>query len=377
MCLKRYSMLPNGKAVRLNTYVDIPIEIGMPHFIQDDNMDADGPIYGNFKLSLQAVVCHRGVSVDSGHYIALVRGTSANAVPVGVTTASSSEQDNPPSYLDSAKYWMRFDDLAAERITLVDIEQALKDESPYLLFYQILPIDEDAAEANLRDKPPSYSGSEGDQDLDFDKLSPRLHPSSTNGEQSEDTSSTSEGQGIEITGPEMPVSRPPLPNGRRQSVTFSGTVESMNGTNGLGLQINTTSLSASNSKEEEGGRTSFSFSRRSSRGPKSNSRSRAGSQTGENRISATLSRLTGRLSKEKLPSDENGIDGEGEEAGTLKPGSITDGEEMEITVSSTEGKERVLTGRSKERDKDKVKVKQKGKSRERIRKRPERECMVM
>ncbi|KAL2013592.1 hypothetical protein VTN00DRAFT_1117 [Thermoascus crustaceus] len=377
MCLKRYSMLPNGKAVRLNTYVDIPIEIGMPHFIQDDNMDADGPIYGNFKLSLQAVVCHRGVSVDSGHYIALVRGTSANAVPVGVSTASSSEQDNPPSYLDSAKYWMRFDDLAAERITLVDIEQALKDESPYLLFYQILPIDEDAAEANLRRKPPSYSGSEGDQDLDFEKLSPRLHPSSTNGEQSEDTNSASEGQGIEITGPETPVSRPPLPNGRRQSVTFSGTVENVNGTNGLGLQINTTSLSASNSKEEEGGRTSFSFPRRSSRGPKSNSRSRAGSQTGENRISATLSRLTGRLSKERLPSDENGTDGEGEEAGTLKPGSITDGEEMEITVSSTEGKERVLTGRSKERDKDKVKVKQKGKSRERIRKRPERECMVM
>jgi len=371
MCLKRYSMLPNGKAVRLNTYVDIPVEIGMPHFIQDDNMDADGPIYGNFKLSLQAVVCHRGVSVDSGHYIALVRGTSANAVPAGVST-SSSEQDNPPPYHDTAKYWMRFDDLAAERITLVDIEQALRDESPYLLFYQILPIDEDAAEANLRDKPPSYSGSEGDQDFDIEKLSPRLHPSATNGDQSEDAISSSEGQSFEITAPETPRSQPPEMNGRRQSVAFSGVVENANGANTL--QVNTTSLSTSNTREEEG-RSSFSFSRRGSRGPKSTSQTRAGSQTGESRISATFSRLTGRLSKEKLPSDGNGTDGEGEEAGTRKTGSLTEEEEAEITPNGGEGKERVLTGRLKEREK--VKTKQKGKYREKARRRPERECMVM
>ncbi|OAX80554.1 hypothetical protein ACJ72_05107 [Emergomyces africanus] len=130
ICLKRYSVLPNGNAVRLNTFVDIPIEIGLPHFIQDDEMENEGPLYGNFKLSLQAVICHRGNSVESGHYIALVRGTGLN-VP----------EDNSSEY---CRHWMRFDDLTHERITLLDIEKALVEESPYLLFYQILPIGDDS-----------------------------------------------------------------------------------------------------------------------------------------------------------------------------------------------------------------------------------------
>ncbi|KLJ12981.1 hypothetical protein EMPG_12080 [Blastomyces silverae] len=143
ICLKRYSVLPNGNAVRLNTFVDIPIEIGLPHFIQDDEMGNEGPLYGNFKLSLQAVICHRGNSVESGHYIALVRGTAVN------------DPDKPSEY---CRHWMRFDDLAQERITLVDIEKALVDESPYLLFYQILPIDSDSDAAS--DGRLSFNGEE-------------------------------------------------------------------------------------------------------------------------------------------------------------------------------------------------------------------------
>ncbi|OJD22181.1 hypothetical protein ACJ73_06474 [Blastomyces percursus] len=133
ICLKRYSVLPNGNAVRRDTFVDIPIEIGLPHFIQDDEMGSEGPLYGNFKLSLQAVICHRGNSVESGHYIALVRTTAVN------------DSDKPSEY---CRHWMRFDDLAQERITLVDIEKALVDESPYLLFYQILPIESDSETAS-------------------------------------------------------------------------------------------------------------------------------------------------------------------------------------------------------------------------------------
>lgn len=101
----------------------------MPHFIQDDQLEEPGALHGNFKLSLQSVVCHRGNSVDSGHYIALVRGTA----PPG-----TSESDH--SISDGSKTWMRFDDLAPQRITVVDIEKALKEETPYLLFYQIAPI---------------------------------------------------------------------------------------------------------------------------------------------------------------------------------------------------------------------------------------------
>ncbi|RMZ83814.1 hypothetical protein DV738_g1021, partial [Chaetothyriales sp. CBS 135597] len=121
MCLKRYAFR-NGRPVRLNTYVDIPVEIGLPHFIQDDQMSDDGALFGNFKLSLQAVVCHRGYSVNSGHYVALVRS-------------------NPNS--EEIPLWVRFDDLAPTRVVPIDIYAALREETPYLLFYQILPIDGD------------------------------------------------------------------------------------------------------------------------------------------------------------------------------------------------------------------------------------------
>lgn len=126
LCLKRYSFTSAGEAVRLDTYVDIPIEIGLPYFIHDDNMDEDGPLYGNFKLSLQSVVCHRGISVDSGHYVSLVRSTANMKGSEGETSQ-----------------WLRFDDLAPNRVSSVDIYQALKNETPYLLFYQILPVDGD------------------------------------------------------------------------------------------------------------------------------------------------------------------------------------------------------------------------------------------
>ena len=128
LCLKRYA-IHNGRPVRLNTYVDIPVEIGLPHFIQDDHMTDGGALFGSFKLSLQAVVCHRGNSVESGHYIALVRSTSST--------------DQNGQAREDTSYWMRFDDLAPERITIIDIYKALREETPYLLFYQIVPTDGD------------------------------------------------------------------------------------------------------------------------------------------------------------------------------------------------------------------------------------------
>lgn len=134
-------MTPGGRTVRLNTFVDIPVEIGLPHFIQDDKMKNDGPIFGNFKLSLQSVVCHRGNSVDSGHYISLVRTTPQDA-DVGTD------------------YWMRFDDLATQKVTMIDINQALREETPYLVFYQIIPVDGDPGNVAMGENPPSYTDSQ-------------------------------------------------------------------------------------------------------------------------------------------------------------------------------------------------------------------------
>ncbi|KIW71007.1 hypothetical protein PV04_03230 [Phialophora macrospora] len=130
LCLKRYSYTPEGRAIRLDTQIDIPVEIAVPHFIQDDKIEENNGLNSNFKLSLQAVVCHRGDSVDSGHYVALVRGTAVPGSP-------------NREYSHTTKVWMRFDDLAPHRITVIDIETALKEETPYLLFYQIVPIEGD------------------------------------------------------------------------------------------------------------------------------------------------------------------------------------------------------------------------------------------
>lgn len=115
ICLKRYSMTIHGAPKRLNTYIDIPLEIALPHFVSDDKMTEEGPLFGNFKLVLQSVVCHRGVSVDSGHYISLVR---ANENEQQLT--SRSEDD------DNTGAWLRFDDLSNPRVVNVDIKAALR-----------------------------------------------------------------------------------------------------------------------------------------------------------------------------------------------------------------------------------------------------------
>lgn len=118
LCLKRYSWSAAGGTLRDPRRVDIPLQIALPTFVADDAMgEDDGPLYGSFKLVLQSAICHRGNSVHSGHYVALIRG-------------------------DHGK-WLRFDDLATPRVSEVDPEKAFEEESPYMLFYQVQPIEED------------------------------------------------------------------------------------------------------------------------------------------------------------------------------------------------------------------------------------------
>jgi len=138
----------NGHAVRLNTKVQISLEIVHPEFIADDQID--GHLL-DFKLVLQSVVCHRAMgannSLESGHYVSLVRGEAPNAPPAPRPegqTSEGAEETEPPKF-------MLFDDLAAERVTNVNIFERLEHETPYLLFYEIVPIGEDP-----RGDPPSY-----------------------------------------------------------------------------------------------------------------------------------------------------------------------------------------------------------------------------
>ncbi|KAF3925628.1 hypothetical protein ABW21_db0206773 [Orbilia brochopaga] len=107
LCLKRYTWTAAGTPKRNGAVVKIPTEIELPHFVGDNDMEDSG----NFRLLLQSAVCHRGTTTNSGHYISLVR----------------TEDDK----------WLRFDDLAKERVIEVDRTKAFTEEMPYLLFYQV------------------------------------------------------------------------------------------------------------------------------------------------------------------------------------------------------------------------------------------------
>ena len=245
-------------------------------------MVEDGPLYGNFKLSLQSAVCHRGVSTESGHYISLVRGTAPNP--------ESHAGDESQNRSEDPKHWMRFDDLAAERITLIDIEQALKEESPYLLFYQIVPIEGDPSNIAAGEKPPSVASvpsvpesetkDSGVGGMSLTSLG--LDPS-----QESESALKAARPSVEITEAGDHRGATAATEERRHSIAFSDKAEQEG------------SLAATRNN----GSASTSLSRRGSKRDRSNPQSRSQSQTGGETLSSTLSRLAGRMSREKLPTD--------------------------------------------------------------------------
>jgi len=163
ICLKRYGMSADGKAFRKNTFIDIPVDVRLPHFVDEDMNDQIGePLMGNFKLSLVAVICHRGSSVNAGHYISFIRGITQIADGDSASSRRMSSSSRPPEY--PVDQWIKHDDLSEpERVTKIDnIEEALKDEMPYLLFYQVLPTYEmTPASGDLDHQPPLYEHETG------------------------------------------------------------------------------------------------------------------------------------------------------------------------------------------------------------------------
>lgn len=364
ICLKRYTMLPNGAPKRLDTYIDIPLEIGLPHFISDDRMQEEGPLFGNFKLVLQSVVCHRGVSVDSGHYISLVRGDCHER-----PNASHSEEN------ETHAPWLRFDDLSNPRVAEVDIKKALREESPYLLFYQVQPIDEALAS---RGDPPSYS--ETQVELPFVDPSRETLVSTTTGEVDaggEWEKMTLQDAHAESNQTDEPIGRSSMSSNPRSSVVF----DDIDGT----LQNVSRGRTAPPTPEEQ--KTGFlSASRRNSRtwmSGMSGSKSRANSQTSENRLSVTISRLTGRASKDKLQAAESAL----ADDPVIVINQVPDAENSQHKQTSTKEKIDSSISRSKSKSKkdkkDRFRSKSqdigdsvdKGKHKEKSR--PDRECVVM
>jgi hypothetical protein len=360
ICLKRYTMLPNGTPKRLETFIDIPLEIGLPHFISDERMKEEGPLFGNFKLVLQSVVCHRGVSVDSGHYVSLVRANDHER-----PGTSHSEEDA------ISETWLRFDDLSNPRVAEVDIKQALRDESPYLLFYQVQPIDEELA---MRGEPPAYDETPSgltSVDPSEETLVYNYATDTVVGEEGS-KAATTDVRPDSIYSNE-PASRTSVSSNRRSSIAFEDLVAGSHGA----------SRGPDTPDEQKAG--FLSVSRRGSRAwLGGGSRSRPSSPSGENRLSLTLSRLTGRGSKDKLVintetpaaddptivvEDVQGLD---KDAHSHSPGK--EKKEKDAGQSASKSKK-------EKKDKARSKSMEPGESMEkrkhREKNRPDRECAVM
>lgn len=354
-------MTPNGSPKRLDTFIDIPLDIGLPHFVSDDKMDEEGPLFGNFKLVLQSVICHRGVSVDSGHYIALIRANEHKR-------PSTSRSDNDQVF----DTWLRFDDLAKPRVMEIDIKQALREESPYLLFYQVQPIDEELA----RGDPPAYKESESgllSVDPSKETLVSGNATDTETGEWDKVTSTIAHPESV-TSGL---VSRTSMSSNRRSSIAFDD----------LEGSLHNVARGRTQPSTPDEFKTGFlSASRRGSRIWPAANKSRTSSPSGEGRLSLTLSRLTGRGSKDKLVITENAVSDEP----VIVVDKVSSGESIQQTAQSP-AKEKTDPGLTrskskKEKDKkDKRRSKSrepsealgKGKSKDKEKSRPDRECTVM
>ncbi|KAL8643841.1 MAG: hypothetical protein Q9226_008088 [Calogaya cf. arnoldii] len=316
ICLKRYSFQPNGEAKRNGTYIDIPQEIGLPHFIQDDNMAEDGPLFGNFKLTLRSAICHQGTRVDSGHYIGLVR---------------TYDPKNP-----GEDRWIRLDDLAKERVAEVDIDRFLQRETPYLLFYQVVPIEGDPgniAEGEIDngiDRPPPYTQECGME-------------ANTNADQ-KPTTVVGEAEASDISQPRTSNS-----SDRKRSLVHTDSGSTIAGTE-----------SSLRKSIEDDGLNSQRASRRSSKANGLCIPNGAGQpEPNSSRLSASMSRLTGRLTRDK-----------GDNGQSLPAG----GPSLEVRDASGVSQKEKL---KKEKSKGKLKDHQhliKGRSKA---EKPDRECVMM
>ncbi|KAK4543104.1 hypothetical protein LTR36_005881 [Oleoguttula mirabilis] len=377
ICLKRYSYTMTGQATRRNTYVDIPLEIGVPNFVSDDSMQDDGPLVGNFRLMLQSVVCHRGVSVHSGHYITLCRGRASNAQHGG----SENERRGSADSDDAEDPWMRFDDLARERVSYVDIHQALKQETPYLLFYQVQPIGDDGhpihelpsyAEATSRaasdttplEKPDihDHSGSENalsNVTSNAISESPVRSPAAPPKSEATDFATGSERTSLDVN--TMPSdgrrgrSSLSIPEERRRSIAFdeSSFAGSTSGGSVRTPDHGSNSVPTTPSEEKSGGFLAVANkigSRRGSRVSRTSMTSRSrptstGPDGNGSRFSLNMSKLTQRMSRGDLPAAQQSDAGAAELAAQQDAVSPIDKTSVVSNAVAVPAHESVTTGK--------------------------------
>ncbi|KAK7421785.1 hypothetical protein QQX98_002000 [Neonectria punicea] len=388
ICLKRYAMTESGQPKRHNTFIDIPDSLRLPHFMMPDDSKIEedpNPLNSEYKLVLQSVICHRGDSLQSGHYIAFSR-----VAPKLLTNNRRHDFDPPPDYEEAQ--WVRFDDLQIEkRVTYVDdIKQALKDEMPYLLFYQIVPMVEVTAPSigDTETEPPSYNDSKVSIDLPPTPTRVDSNQLGILGQDEGYFDNTPTAESSQVWASKPPSIRlssdserlprrsgdaldlhfgPFLGDSRRPSVNWT---ESTSATPAVTPNSHSPAITPS---EES---TSSRLSRAASRFAKAN-RSRPSSQTGENRISFSMTRYVGLMRPSKEPLvDPNGLGtSSANSTGPLVPETTKEGGDSPVQPESEQPQAHHhhhshKHGHKRLRSKEKI-------NKNKDSAQPERECTVM
>lgn len=136
VCLKRYSYTEHAQ--RLQQRIVIPPFIDLPPFVADD-VDGDGE--HGFRLVLESALCHRGTSINLGHFVAAVRKGHENS-------------------LDAE--WYLYDDMSKDRVKVTTFREIFDTEWPYMLFFRLVQMESLSAETTRVCPPkglkPEYWG---------------------------------------------------------------------------------------------------------------------------------------------------------------------------------------------------------------------------
>ncbi len=182
-------------------------------------------------------------------------------------------------------------------MSYVNVEEALKSETPYLLFYQIVPLDNSSHDVSDKEHPPSYDSgivmqtTNSSSELGSSPGRP-LYPGYFDGTRDESMPT------IRLSSDNDRPPTPPRSNStdnieeRRPSIAFTEN----------SLTSNSPSIPTSVPSTPNEETTAQRISRAAASFTKSRNKSRPTSQSGENRISATFQRLNIMRSKEQLSS---------------------------------------------------------------------------
>ncbi|KAI5961455.1 uncharacterized protein KGF55_004078 [Candida pseudojiufengensis] len=143
ICLKRYEFNSGDSAgTRSQKRIIIPPFIDLPDFVADD---IDEPAC-SFRLILESAVCHRGRSIESGHFISVVR--------------KNVEKINQTEEEANKSLWYYYDDMKKNsRVVEKTFNEIFNNEWPYMLFYRLVSGRESSAASSIKSNiiPPNGS----------------------------------------------------------------------------------------------------------------------------------------------------------------------------------------------------------------------------